>query len=176
VAEFGRWKYCPNCRALLTFDPPTHATCPNCGFTQYASSQPTACALCVRDGQLLLVRRRGEPFRGYWDLPGGFLDEGEHPLDGLKRELREETGLEIEPCDFVGVWMDRYGTDDWSIATINLYWTARISSGDANAADDVTELEWFPADALPEPHEFAFHIADVVATWRRTLEAGARSP
>ena len=44
-----------------------------------------------------------------WDVPGGFLEEGEHPLDGLRRELREETGLEVEPVRFVGVWMDVYG-------------------------------------------------------------------
>ena len=47
-----------------------------------------------------------EPSAGKWDLTGGFLDETEHPLDALVRELREETGLEIEPQEFVGVWME----------------------------------------------------------------------
>jgi 8-oxo-dGTP diphosphatase len=120
------------------------------------------------DGRVLLARRAGEPFRGRWDLPGGFLDEGEHPLDALRRELREETGLEVEPEDFVGVWTDRYGDAEDAHATLNLYWTARVvGGGEAQAADDVSELAWFRRDELPPPGELAFHIADVLATWRQ---------
>jgi 8-oxo-dGTP diphosphatase len=118
-------------------------------------------------GRVLLARRAGEVFHGYWDLPGGFLDEGEHPLDGLRRELREETGLEVEPQEFIGVWMDRYGEAEDAHATLNLYWTARAAAGEEVAADDVSELRWFEPDALPPPEELAFHIADVLATWRQ---------
>jgi 8-oxo-dGTP diphosphatase len=114
---------------------------------------------------VLLARRAGEPFRGYWDLPGGFLDEGEHPLDGIRRELLEETGLEVEPEDFVGVWMDRYGTAEDSHATLNLYWTARVVSGEPKAADDVSEIAWFLRDELPPAGELAFHIAEVLDAW-----------
>ena len=55
--------------------------------------------------------RRGEaiePRQGYWDLPGGFLEEGEEPLDGLRREFREETGLEVEPVEWLGAFVDPY--------------------------------------------------------------------
>ena len=123
--------------------------------------------MVVERGRVLLARRAGEPFRGYWDLPGGFLDEGEHPLDALTRELGEETGLEVEPEDFIGVWMDRYGDAEDAHATLNLYWTARVVAGDAKPADDVSELAWFLPDELPPAREFAFHIADVLATWRQ---------
>ena len=57
------------------------------------------------------------------------LQEGEEPLDALCRELREETGVEVEPLELVGIWADRYGGDDEATATLNLYWTARIVSG-----------------------------------------------
>ena len=67
-----------------------------------------------------------DPSAGKWDLPGGFLDEEEHPLDCLRRELREEAGVEIEPLEFLGVWLDRYGGDGSAAATLNFYWTARI--------------------------------------------------
>ncbi len=123
------------------------------------------------DGRVLLVRRRHEPFAGYWDLPGGFLDEGEHPLDGIRRELKEETGLDVAPGDFVGVWMDRYPYDGGASATLNLYWTARVVAGTPAPADDVTELGWFAPDALPPAAELAFHIADVLPTWRRGVES-----
>ena len=102
--------------------------CPECGFVAYASSKATTSALVEdAEGRLLLARRAIEPFKGRWDTPGGFLEEGEHPLDGLRRELREETGLEVEPVDFLGVWMDRYGGGSTAEATLNLYWTARVT-------------------------------------------------
>ena len=124
--------------------------CPECGFVAYASSKPTAGALVEDDeGRLLLARRAHEPFKGRWDIPGGFLEEGEHPLDGLRRELREETGLEVEPLEFLGVWMDRYGGDSTAEATLNLYWTARVVGGEAAPADDVDDLRWFARDELP---------------------------
>ena len=55
------------------------------------------------EGRVLLARRAVEPDRGLWDCPGGFLEEGEHPLDGLRRELAEETGLVAGPARFVGI-------------------------------------------------------------------------
>lgn len=115
---------------------------------------------------MLLARRANEPFKDCWDLPGGFLEEGEHPLDALRRELREETSLEIEPLEFVGVWMDRYPYEAYTVATLNLYWTARVVRGSPNPADDVSELAWFAHDDLPAEDEFAFHIAEVLRTWR----------
>ncbi len=64
----------------------------------------------------------------------------------------EETGLEIEPEEFLGAWMDTYSEDDGGPATLNLYWTAHVvGGGDGEAADDVSELRWFAPDELPAP-------------------------
>jgi ADP-ribose pyrophosphatase YjhB (NUDIX family) len=166
VGELSRWRYCPRCRSELSGDA-ARRECPSCGFVAYASSKPTACAVVEGEGRVLLTRRRYEPFAGRWDLPGGFLEEGEHPLDGIRRELREETGLEVEPGRFIGVWMDRYGSDEDAPATLNLYWSARVTGGEPAAADDVTELAWFEPDELPPREETAFHIADVLSAWRK---------
>lgn len=148
--------------------------CPECGFVAYASSKATAGALVEDDGRVLLARRALEPFKGRWDIPGGFLEEGEHPRDGLRRELREETGLEVEPLDFLGVWMDRYGGDSTAEATLNLYWTARAVGGEPKAADDVDDLRWFEPDELPQPGELAFeNVPLVLAAWQQHAQ-GAR--
>lgn len=123
----------------------------------YASAEPTVCALVLDDERrVLLARRKFEPQAGKWDVPGGFLEEDEEPLDGLRRELREETGLEMEPLELAGIWADRYGGSDDATATLNLYWTARIVSGEPTAADDVSELRWFSLDDLPPDEELAF--------------------
>ena len=166
MGELGEWTFCPRCRNDLAGDA-ARLACPACGFVVYASSKPTAGALCVDDGRVLLARRAVEPFEGRWDIPGGFLEEGEDPLDGLKRELKEETGLDVEPRKFVGIWMDRYGGDSTAEATLNLYWTARIVSGEPRPADDVSELRWFDRDALPRDDELAFeNVPLVLAAWR----------
>jgi 8-oxo-dGTP diphosphatase len=121
---------------------------------------------------VLLARRRAEPFRGRWDIPGGFLEEGEQPLDGLRRELREETGLEIEPQEFLGVWMDRYGGDSTAEATLNLYWTARVVAGEPQPADDVDALAWFSPAELPGPDDLAFeNVPLVLSAWARQQDA-----
>jgi 8-oxo-dGTP diphosphatase len=162
------WRWCPRCRAELEWGD-GRVSCPGCGFVGYANSQPTASAVVrADDGSILLARRAGPPEEGKWDLPGGFLEEGEHPLDAVVRELREETGLEIEPRELVAIEMDVYGGGDDAPATLNLYWTARVvSGGDPAPADDVSELRWFRPDELPGDDELAFDVnARVLARFR----------
>jgi 8-oxo-dGTP diphosphatase len=163
------WKLCPRCGARLDLAGlPALVRCPACEFVAYANPKPTASALVVDpSGRLLLARRAVEPFKGCWDTPGGFIEEGEHPLDALRRELLEETGLEIEPGEFHGVWLDVYGDAPDAQSTLNLFWEARVVSGAMRAADDVAELRWFDPDDLPPRAELAFTaFADVLAAWR----------
>jgi ADP-ribose pyrophosphatase YjhB (NUDIX family) len=167
VGPLTGWRYCPRCAAELSVGA-DRVECSACGFVAYAHSAPTVSALCVDGaGRLLLARRAVDPERGKWDLPGGFLEEGEPPLDGLRRELREEAGVEVEPLDFVGVWVDRYGAGPDAAATLNLYWTARILDGEPHPDDDVAEFAWFDPDALPPSVEFAFpNVHEAIRTWR----------
>jgi ADP-ribose pyrophosphatase YjhB (NUDIX family) len=169
VAELDEWKHCPRCGSTEIEVESGKAECPECGFQAYASSKPTASAACLDDeGRVLLSRRGTQPFEGMWDLPGGFLDEDEHPLDCLRRELREEGGVEVEPLEFLGVWIDKYGGHGAAQTTLNLYWTARIVEGTPEPADDVAEFRWFAPDEVDEA-ELAFpHTRDVLsALWEK---------
>jgi ADP-ribose pyrophosphatase YjhB (NUDIX family) len=167
MGELDGWSYCPRCRSELGGGG-ARLECPNCGFVVYANPKPTATAICVDErGRVLLTRRAVEPAVGAWDLPGGFVDEREHPLDTLRRELQEETNLEIEPIDFLGVWMDVYGGDSTAASTLNLFWTARVLGGEPRAADDVSEVRWFTVEELPAASEFAFACVGLaLAAWR----------
>jgi 8-oxo-dGTP diphosphatase len=85
----------------------------------------------------------------------------------VRRELREEAGVEIEPLELLGIWMDRYGSDGSAAATLNLYYAARIVAGEPRAADDVAELRWFALDEIPYD-ELAFgHLHEVLAAWQQ---------
>jgi 8-oxo-dGTP diphosphatase len=166
----NRWQFCPRCATEVERDEHS-VTCPKCGFIFYANPLPTACALIVDDhNRILLVRRAAEIQRGKWDLPGGFVDEGEHPEEAARREVREETGLDTELTSFHGVWIDWYAEDESdpdARATVNLYWIARPLGGDPEPADDVDAMEWFERGQLPPDDEIAFrNVPLVLRAWR----------
>ncbi len=125
------------------------------------------------DGRVLLARRAYAPDAGMWDALGGFLEEGEHPLDGLRREVLEETGLRVEPGAFVGVFMDTYGDEEGAVPVLNLVWEVAVAGGEARPADDVTELRWFDRDELPPDGEIAFRwLAPSLQAWISKAKRG----
>lgn len=168
--EFAEWRTCPRCGASLVRAEGS-VSCPECALSVYATPAPTASAVVLDgDGRILLARRADDPGQGLWDLPGGFMDEGENPLTTLRRELREEAGVEIEPLEFLGGVPDRYGSGGhW---TMNLYWTARILSGEPEPSDDVAEFEWFAPAELPSRDEFAFaNTVAILERWQTKSES-----
>ncbi|MNR89855.1 Bifunctional NMN adenylyltransferase/Nudix hydrolase [compost metagenome] len=166
------FRYCPHCRTdLVTEHQEGHdrLRCPGCGEMFYRNSKPCAGALVVDgQGRLLLARRAIEPFKGLWDIPGGYLEEGEHPEAGALREVLEETGLKVRITAFVGIYMDTYGAN--GVSTLNVFYEAEVAGElpeTLTAKDDVSELAWFDPDDLPLG-EFSFEngkqaIADWVA-------------
>jgi len=99
-------------------------------------------------GRVLLAKRGIEPFYGDWNTIGGFLEYNEDPLEGLKREVSEETGVECIIKDFITISSDVYGSG--GIALLNTYYTVQLLSDDVHPCDDVSKLKWFTLDELPE--------------------------
>jgi 8-oxo-dGTP diphosphatase len=170
-----QWRHCPTCgggvapvRGEAGAQP--HLACRGvCAREWYANPKPTANVLVQRhdDGRLLLVRRAREPFAGRWDIPGGFVEEGEEAEAAACRELREETGLDVRIEGFVGVFGDRYGGDRGQ-STCNLFWRGTTDDpGSAQAASDVAEVGWFDRTALPDRDELAFDcVPRALAAWQ----------
>src|SRR5262245_22944104 len=73
---------------------------------QYKNPVPTVDIIVENECQILLIRRKYDPFKDYLALPGGFVNEGERVEDAAKREAREETSLDIELRDILGVYSD----------------------------------------------------------------------
>lgn len=100
--------------------------------------------------EVLLIKRRFEPFSGQWALPGGFVEEWELPEDAARREFAEETGVAwTGALTLVGVYSKK-GRDPrgWTVATAYL---ARVADEafDLAPADDAAEAAWHPISALP---------------------------
>lgn len=165
------FRFCPADGTRLEEPRPSGgASCPLCGRSWYRNSAPSVGAAIVRDGRALLTVRAGEPEKGRLDVPGGFLNVGEHPVEGLAREVREELGVEIEVLgDPVLLATHTYGENgEWVLA---IGFRARIAGGEPSPTDDVAEIRWVSAEEL-DSVDFAWeHDRGFV---RRALEETPR--
>lgn len=107
------FKFCPACATVLewlTLDedggPKARLRCPACGFTHWNNPTPVLAAVieCTdREGQVLLARNAAWPGR-FFGLITGFMEAGESPEEGIRREVAEETSLQVDRLTLLGVW------------------------------------------------------------------------
>jgi len=105
----------------------------------------TVGCIIEKDGKILLVLRNHEPFKDYWCLPGGHIDFGEPPEDAIKREIKEETGLDIEP-KFFGYYNEFYEEIGWH--AIVLMFRAKAEGEIKKEDKEVKEIGWFDEEQI----------------------------
>ena len=100
-------------------------------------------AVVVQDGRVLLVLRGTEPLKGHWTLPGGMLELGEALAAGTVREVREETGLDVEPIELVEV-LDRIHREAGRVRYhyVIADYLCRVTGGELRAASDADAVRW----------------------------------
>jgi len=103
----------------------------------------------VRDGRVLLIRRGKQPLYGRWVVPGGTVELGESLGQALVREMREETGLEVEPIELITVF-DRIHRDGARVVYhyVIVDYLCRWRSGEARAASDALDVAWATPEEL----------------------------
>lgn len=96
------------------------------------------------------MERAREPHKGYWSLPGGAVETGETLAEAVRREVREETGLQVEPLAVVEIFerilRDAQGRAEYHYVLIDYVCT--VAGGDLAPADDVNQACWFPRGDL----------------------------
>jgi ADP-ribose pyrophosphatase YjhB (NUDIX family) len=150
------FRYCPLCSADLAAltDGPDRGRlgCRRGHFVHYENPAVTAFALIERDGCYLVLERAHEPYRGRWDLPGGFVEAGESPLDAVRREVLEETGLQIEEPAIIGVYTSRYGDEGkW---TVDVAFHCAGAAGELRLSPESADAAWVAIERMP-PLAFA---------------------
>ena len=144
------FRFCPADGTRLGAPRPSGGvTCPLCGRSWYRNSMPAVGAVIVEDAKALVTIRAREPEKGRLDLPGGFLEVGEHPADGLVREIKEELGVEAEVVgDSVLQATHTYGEDGDGVLAIGF--RVRILGGEIDPADDVGGVRWVSLKEIDE--------------------------
>jgi ADP-ribose pyrophosphatase YjhB (NUDIX family) len=166
------FKFCPKCGACFEsreLEGLQRLVCSGCGFIFYQNPKPTASAVVTDKDKILLVKRAIQPQKDCWDFPGGFLEEGEHPEQALRREMKEELGISIEITDFLGIYMDKYGYGKEGGHTLNIYYLAHITGGEPKPASDIDGWGWFEAQDIPSNMAFANNILALEA-WAEKLQ------
>jgi mutator protein MutT len=100
-------------------------------------------AVIVEQGRVLLVRRGSEPLKGRWSLPGGLVEVGEPLLAAVVREVREETGLTVEPVELIEL-LDRIHREDERVRYhyVIADYLCRVAGGAPRAASDADAVRW----------------------------------
>jgi 8-oxo-dGTP diphosphatase len=112
---------------------------------------------------VLLIQRGNDPFAGSWALPGGFVEAGERVLAAASRELFEETALEGDALELLGVY-DTPGRDPRGPTVSVVYLLRTADQPSVRGGDDAREARWFALDALPAlAFDHAIVIADAVS-------------
>ena len=136
---------------------------------EYKNPIPTVDAIIQNSTSILLVKRSKDPFKNQFALPGGFVNEGETIEEAIKREVYEETSLEIHPIDVLGVYSDPKRDPRGHMMTV--VFIVLIIKGNPNAGDDAKEISWIPIEKINDI-EIAFDHKLIIHDYLRWKKEG----
>lgn len=143
-------RFCPHCGSpdfkAVNFK---EFKCTACGFNFFTNAAAAVVAIVYDDeGRILLTRRAREPFKDWLDLPGGFVDPGESAEDALRREMREELGIDVELRQFVGSHPNEYIFSNYKIRTTDLCFICTMRQKPTSCSDDVEDFLWLRPEEI----------------------------
>ena len=145
------FRFCPICSNELISLPsgPDQGRlgCRRGHFVHYANPAVTAFAFVERDGHFLVLQRGQQPYRGQWELPGGFVEAGERPAESVVREIFEETGLNVDAPSILGAYASRYGDEGkW---TVDVAFHCRAPHGEVSLSTESSDAAWVSIKRMP---------------------------
>ena len=114
--------------------------CPVCGWINHVQLKVTAGIRVVQASKLLLVKRAIEPWKGYWYLPAGYVEEDEIPINAAEREALEETGLEVIAENLEDIYF--YNDDPRGNGLLVLY-SGRVAGGEIKINSEAEDIRFF---------------------------------
>jgi 8-oxo-dGTP diphosphatase len=135
----------------------------------YKNPIPTVDAIIHRYSSILLVKRRKDPYKDCFALPGGFVNEGETIEEAIIREVYEETSLEVYPIDILGVYSDPKRDPRGHMLTV--VFIVLVVKGNPTPGDDAQEISWIPTYKISEL-EIAFDHKLLIQDFLRWKKEG----
>jgi len=151
------YRYCPRCGAEMVrkrIDHKKRKVCPVCKFVFYHNPVPAAGVVIEKEGKILLVKRKYEPYRGDWCLPAGFMEYDESPQECAIRETKEELNLRVKLDGLFGVYS---GKDDPRTHAVLIMYRAKVMGGKLTPGDDAQEVRFFSKEEVPPNIAFLAH-------------------
>lgn len=151
MLEIEKFKYCFHCKALFQIKGENLLVCPKCDLHYYINPKPVNAVLLFNENrELLLVRRAFDPFKGMWDVPGGFVEINETLEESVYRELKEELGIVPKKLSYHHSSTDTYLYKGTMYYTLGFVFTGEISSSmSIKVQDDVTEYKFIKVGEVP---------------------------
>ena len=146
-----KFKYCPICGSShFNISSEKSCKCEDCGFEYFVNPSSANVAFILNEkGELLVERRKNNPAKGTLDLPGGFADMNETVEEGLRREVMEETGLEVTELKYMFSKPNTYHYSGVDIPTLDLFFSCKVKDDSkAKANDDAAECMWIPLNEI----------------------------
>jgi NADH pyrophosphatase NudC (nudix superfamily) len=155
-----KFQYCPVCGSShFEVNNFKSKKCAACGFTYYANPCSATVAFIVRTiedkttgsmrTELLVATRAKEPAKGTLDLVGGFVDMEETVEEGMRREIKEETGLTIERMDYLFSIPNLYAYSGMTVHTLDMFFIVHVDNDvEPKPDDDVARLQWIPLEEV----------------------------
>lgn len=145
------YKFCPKCGAKTTPAEHNYLICTKCGFKNFINVASTVGALIENEnGEILLVKRKFDPGKGEWDIPGGFISPDEDLEEAIIREIKEELGVKIKMGKIIGGYKDIYSYQGLNVPILGLIVSAKIISGELQSNDDVSDYQFVLKDKLKD--------------------------
>jgi len=147
-----KFKFCPQCKEKIKIVGKKLLDCPSCGFNFYLNPVPAVVIILENEkGEILFGKRKFLPKKGFWDLPGGFVDFGEKAEEAIIREVKEELGIKIKKPKILGTYIGFYPYKGINYQPLCIVFFKKISTQEIKkikAADDVSTIAFFKKEKI----------------------------
>jgi ADP-ribose pyrophosphatase YjhB (NUDIX family) len=154
----------PRIKKIPDGDTRERLTCPECDHIAYENPKVVNVLIATFEGEILLARRDIDPRKGYWTLPGGYMENGETPNEGALREAFEEAGAKGKPGPLVAICQPPKKNE------VIMVFRTELSAREAEAKTETQEVKFFKWEDIPWK-ELAFpFVGEALHAWNKTKD------